>query len=746
MSNTFTRDPQPRIQYAGDGARTSFDLPFPILASDDLLAFVDDEPATGFAIAGLGEPTGKVTFLEAPAAGTTITLLRRTEGIRETEFVDGGPFRAAAINAELDRIMMLIQEDREEHNRALRARAFEGDLDFCLPPVAQRANNLLGFDSSGRPMIFGQSELPISGDASGQLVTPAGAITARALGEHLAAIASVRDFGAIGDGVTDDSAAFQAALTAAQARSGVVYVPASPNPYVIGAALVLDGVGLVGDGPGSMLKLAVASGFGLQLTGNAPRIADLRLLGPGANAWPQSAAEVNLGAVALYGVQIAVGARDAMLHRVEVAACYTGLAIDGPVGSIVDCGFLFCRNGSEVRSGATGSIHLARTKFLACSFGIRADAGGLFDRATLAGGEVSLCGRAIDLVAPGSGQRVVELSDLQLSSNLEVDVRTGPRHAVAMRGCVSDAAGKRSGVGLELVASGETDLAPSLIVENTRADVTEVASVVLSGGTTLDLLEPGDLIVHATDSDDFDDLWTTLKATRAGVVHAVVSQTTNHAEIAVARAANLPLVQTGDLIRVVGRSGTATVDSVAASAPAATFTWLRADDHCRVLSAHNPVAADQIEMIGSNSDLRHFPTLIDEPVAMSRVELRQGAVNGALTRLVTLELAQDTAASFTPDSTIGMVQVFGHSFLGDPSAAMFTYRADGFAYTELLARADNSPNPPTVELTAGTALTGTTGDSGVFTFSAHTDGKIYVENRMVGSARTISLFVVGAPL
>jgi hypothetical protein len=57
MSNTFIRDPQPRIQYAGDGARTSFAFPFPVLASDDLLAFVDDQPATGFAITGFGQPT-----------------------------------------------------------------------------------------------------------------------------------------------------------------------------------------------------------------------------------------------------------------------------------------------------------------------------------------------------------------------------------------------------------------------------------------------------------------------------------------------------------------------------------------------------------------------------------------------------------------------------------------------------------------------------------------------------------------
>jgi hypothetical protein len=740
MSNTFTRDPQPRTRYAGDGARTSFDFPFPVLASDDLLVFVDDQPATGFAITGLGLPTATVTFLAPPAGGTTITLLRRTEGIRETEFVDGGPFRAAAINAELDRIIMLIQEDREEHNRALRARAFEGELDFCLPPVAQRANRLFGFDSSGQPMVFGQSELPLSGDASGQLVTPAGATTARVLGEHLAAVVNVRDFGAIGDGVSDDTAAFQAALTAAKARSCVAYVPASSNSYVIGAGMVLDGVRLIGDGPGSMLRLALASGFGLQLTGDAPRLAGLRLLGPGANAWPESAGEVDLGAITLDGVRIAAGARDAMLHGIEVAGCHTGLAIEGPVGAVVSCGFLFCRSGSEVRAGATGSLYFARTRFHACSQGIRADAAGLFDRATLAGGEASCCGRAIDLVAPVSGRRVFEIADLQLPGNVEVDVKSGPRHTLAVRGCCIDAAGRRSGVAIELLASGETDLAPSLIAENTRAEVTQVASVLLSGGSNLDLLVPGDLIVLAVDGDDVDDLWTALKATRAGVVHEVINQTTTSAEIALASATNQPLVQSGDVVRVVGRSGTATIDSVGASTPAATFTWLRADGHSRVLAAHNPMPADQIDLIGSNAELRHLPGLAGEPVTMSSVQFRQGAVNGALTRLVTLEIARDTAVSFIPDSIIGMVHVFGHGSGGDPGAAIFSYQAEALGHTALVAGGS------TVAVQHGTALTGSTGAPDKFTFSAHTDGRIYVENRMVGAPRTVHLFVIGAPL
>ena len=66
MSNTFTRDPQPRIQYSGDGSRTTFGFPFPVLASDDLLVFVDDTPATGFAITGLNEPAGgEISFIAA---------------------------------------------------------------------------------------------------------------------------------------------------------------------------------------------------------------------------------------------------------------------------------------------------------------------------------------------------------------------------------------------------------------------------------------------------------------------------------------------------------------------------------------------------------------------------------------------------------------------------------------------------------------------------------------------------------
>ncbi len=747
MSNTFARDPSPRIQYSGDGSETTFGFPFPVLASDDLLVFVNDAPATGFAIAGLASPEGgEITFLEPPAAGTAVTLLRRTESIRETEFVDGSPFRAAAINAELDRIMLLAQETRDEVGRALRGRPTEGELDFSLPTSAERANAVLGFDSAGRPMVFGWAELPESGDASGLLVTPSGGTTGRALGEHLAALVNVRDFGAMGDGVTDDATAFQAAILAATTRSSPVYVPASPTAYVLGATLTLDSVVMTGEGAGSTLKLAAASGAAIQLTGTGPRLSGLRLLGPGVDGVPGGPGDVDLSVVGLDGITVESGTEDAILQGVEVIGCRSGLAIQGGVAAIFGCRFAFNRTGIELLAGAQGSIFVSQGQFHACSSGILADDLAAFDQLALRGGTLSACGRALELNRPASGWRGIELSDLTFTDNLEADIEAGPRQSIGLRGCHLDESGKRSGTAVDLQAASETIEAPNLIAENTRAEVTDVATLQLSGGTNLNLLQTGDLIVLASDADDFDDHWTALKASRGGVVHKVVTQTTTTAQLELASAALLSTVEAGDEIRVVGRFGTAMVNSIGASAPAGEFTWLRADDHCRVFAAHNPMPVDQIELVGSSTELRYLPGLGGETAQISGVELDQGAVNGALVRLLSFTIAHDTAVSFTPPATVGMVQAFAQSLsLGDPITAIFAYRADGLGYTELLAKGVTVTPTSDVMVAQLTALTGTTGTAGKFTYSAHTDGKIYIENRRSGPPHKVAVYVVGAP-
>ena len=55
------------------------------------------------------------------------------------------------------------------------------------------------------------------------------------------------------------------------------------------------------------------------------------------------------------------------------------------------------------------------------------------------------------------------------------------------------------------------------------------------------------------------------------------------------------------------------------------------------------------------------------------------------------------------------------------------------------------PRESDVEVRHLTALTGTTGTAGKFTYAAHTDGKIYIENRRSGPPHTVAVYVVGAP-
>jgi hypothetical protein len=67
----------------------------------------------------------------------------------------------------------------------------------------------------------------------------------------------VRDYGAVGDGATDDKVAIQAAITASPSTGGVVYLP--PGTYRLTGALVLKS-NLVLAGAGSMMSVLQGNG------------------------------------------------------------------------------------------------------------------------------------------------------------------------------------------------------------------------------------------------------------------------------------------------------------------------------------------------------------------------------------------------------------------------------------------------------------------------------------------------------
>jgi hypothetical protein len=136
-------DISPRIQYVADGASATFIYPFSIFDDKDLLVYLDDAlQSSGYTVSGAGGTAGgAATFDTAPTSGTVVTLTRMVPEERTTDFQEGGAFRAVVINTELDRIVCMVQQLRDELTRSVvRPATSTATASLALPdPVAGKA-------------------------------------------------------------------------------------------------------------------------------------------------------------------------------------------------------------------------------------------------------------------------------------------------------------------------------------------------------------------------------------------------------------------------------------------------------------------------------------------------------------------------------------------------------------------------------------------------------------------------------
>lgn len=226
-----------RQPYTGDGSLQEFDLSFPYLSPEDVKATVD-----GALVSYSWINASRIRLDAAPAAGTDILIFRDTPDDKNlTNFTDGSVLTEDDLNLGQQQLLYRQQEvsDLLEASGTTAVRVREGEIGFALPPASERAGKFQAYDSHGNPIALSGNAAPselataagaaLVGTADGSNVQQAldhggyliasgtGAVTRSSQDKHRE-IVSVRDFGAVGDGVTDDTAAINLALATTAAR------------------------------------------------------------------------------------------------------------------------------------------------------------------------------------------------------------------------------------------------------------------------------------------------------------------------------------------------------------------------------------------------------------------------------------------------------------------------------------------------------------------------------------------------
>ena len=99
------------------------------------------------------------------------------------------------------------------------------------------------------------------------------------LHDKLGEVVSVKDFGAVGDGVTDDTAAIQAAITAVNAAGGgTVFVPHTADSYILASRLYVSAnVKLQGENKSFLKCTNASSGGDIGISGSNVELNDLKI-------------------------------------------------------------------------------------------------------------------------------------------------------------------------------------------------------------------------------------------------------------------------------------------------------------------------------------------------------------------------------------------------------------------------------------------------------------------------------------
>lgn len=252
-----------QVPYTGDGVALAFAYNSPFITAADIKVSVAGVlVTTGFTVTGTTDVTGNgafvsgtVTFVTPPAAGVSVILYCDPDQLQTSVLLPNDPLPAKTVEKMVDKVTLLIQRIRQTLSQAILYPL--GETAVTLPPAAQRAGFLWGFDGAGAFALVAAAAqsasalaLSLLSNIGATLVSflqPGAGGVLRTVFAKLTDTRHMRDFGCACDGVTDDIVNLQKAHDAiALAGGGTLYV----SKAKLGDTFNRDGnkVAIEGDG------------------------------------------------------------------------------------------------------------------------------------------------------------------------------------------------------------------------------------------------------------------------------------------------------------------------------------------------------------------------------------------------------------------------------------------------------------------------------------------------------------------
>lgn len=315
--------------YTGNGSTVLYSFTFPYLDTSHIQVEVNGAATTAYTLAN----ATTIQFNTAPANGASIRIYRKTTDTQLlSTFFPGSAIRAQDLNEDFNQSLYIAQETRNETANAVAGQIADGSIG-----TSKLADNSVTTAKIADGTIVNADVNANAGIAASKLsFTQAGTgAAARTVDSRLKDVVSVKDFGATGNGSTDDTAAIQAAINAVLSQpltsggAGSVFFPAgaykvtstinipprSGQTYNVGLRIYGEGIG--GNG-GSNTVLIAATGF----------------TGTGVFKYDQGAIPISVNEVGLEFDHLGVAGQ----HNVA-----NGIEIFNPIGvSIHDVSVTFC--------------------------------------------------------------------------------------------------------------------------------------------------------------------------------------------------------------------------------------------------------------------------------------------------------------------------------------------------------------------------------------------------------------------